>query len=125
MAKRKTRIQHAKIVERFAARLRQLRQDSGLTQLQLARAAGVALSHLSKLESGATSPGIDLLERLAQALKVQTISLLPAPEVEDVEAGRIETKQLFETLVARAGAETLLMLRLSLARYLDSPSHKR
>ena len=125
MAKRKTRIEHAAIVKGFAARLRELRQAGGMTQLELARAANVALSHLSKLESGATSPGIDLLERLALALKVQTISLLPAPEVEDVETGRIETKRLFETLVARAGVETLLMLRLSLARYLESPSVKR
>ncbi len=125
MAKRKTRIEHAEIVKRFAARLRELRLGKSLTQLQLARAAGVALSHLSKLESGDTSPGIDLLERLADALEVHATSLLPAPETEDVEAGRVETKRLFETLVARAGAETLLMLRLSLARYLESPSVQR
>jgi transcriptional regulator with XRE-family HTH domain len=125
MAKRKTRIQHAEIVQRFAARLRELRQASGMTQLELARGAHVALSHLSKLESGSTSPGIDLLERLATALKVQTISLLPAPQPEDAEAGRKEIKQLFETLVTRAGVETLLMLRLSLSRYLESPSVKR
>ena len=125
MAKRKTRIEHAEIVKRFAARLREFRQDRGMTQLELARSAQVALSHLSKLESGATSPGIDLLERLALALKVQTTSLLPAPAVDEVETGRIETKRLFEILVAQAGVETLLMLRLSLARYLESPSIKQ
>ena len=120
MAKRRIRIAHAEIVQRFAKRLRELRLARDMTQAELARHAHVALSHLSKLETGGSSPGIDLLERLANALEVPITSLLPSHEPAEVERG--ETKRLIETLLATAGPETLLMLRLCIVRYLESPS---
>ena len=83
MAKRKSRIQHTEIVQQFAARLRELRQANGLTQAELARQAHVALSHLSKLERGDAAPGLDLLDRLAQALGATVTRLLPVTVVPD------------------------------------------
>ena len=51
----------------FAQRLKELRAKAGLTQVEVAAKAHVALSYLSKLESGGAAPGIDLVDRLAAA----------------------------------------------------------
>ncbi len=77
MPKRKTQIQQAQIVSRFATKLRELRLTRGMTQTELGKAAHVTGSYVGRLEAGATSPGIDLLERLAIALGTTTNDLLP------------------------------------------------
>jgi transcriptional regulator with XRE-family HTH domain len=68
MAKRKTNIRHAEIVQRFAVRLRELRHSRGMTQAELAQLAHVTLSYIGRLENGGAAPGIDLADRLAAAL---------------------------------------------------------
>lgn len=113
MAKRKTRIQHADIVQRFAVRLRELRLARDMTQAELARQAQVALSHLSKLESGNASPGLDLLDRLARSLRMTVTELLPPTEPPDtLSALRDRARQLLEN----ADRETLLIVNPLLAR---------
>lgn len=126
MAKRKRRIQHAEVVRQFAARLRELRQAKGLTQAELAQQAHVALSHLSKLERGEAAPGLDLLDRLAQALGATVTGLLPTTAVSaDTEARRERVKKLFEGLVSEAGPDTLSVLEGVLMRLAESASSKR
>jgi transcriptional regulator with XRE-family HTH domain len=117
MAKRKARIQHAEIIQRFASRLKELRLARDLTQAQLARQAHVALSHLSKLENGEAAPGLDLLDRLAHALGVTAIEMIPAPVDADVLSElRERTKRLFEGVMGRADSDTLAMLATLLGR---------
>jgi transcriptional regulator with XRE-family HTH domain len=125
MAKRKTRIRQAEIVRQFAVRLRELRQAKGLTQADLARQAHVALSHLSKLESGDAAPGLDLLDRLARALGTTVTGLLPPAEPDNADARRESVKRLFEGLVSEAGPDTLAVLEGLLARLVESASSKR
>lgn len=115
MGKRKSRIQHADIIQQFAARLRELRQAKGLTQAELAQQAHVALSHLSKLERGEAAPGLDLLDRLARALGINTVAMLPAPAEADVEL-RDRTRRLFDVVMGRANHETLTLLAALLGR---------
>ena len=62
---------------RFVANLRRLRERSGLTQAQLAEAAGLNRVYLARLESGAMkNPSLETMDRLAIALGVSTIDLL-------------------------------------------------
>ena len=126
MSKRKPVIQHAEIVERYSARLRELRSSRGLTQVELARKAGVTASYVWRLESGGAAPGIDLVERLATALGTTVHDLLPttvAPET--VVVLRDQARKLFEGLLESADRETLLMLNPLLARLGESPTRRR
>lgn len=97
-----------------------------MTQRDLADRAHVTLSYVSKLEAGGAAPGIDLLERLARALGVSVTDLLPTPsQPETVEAYREQVEQLFDAVLAKAGPDTLSMLKLFLERLAESPPSRR
>jgi transcriptional regulator with XRE-family HTH domain len=62
---------------RFARRLREIREEKGLTQEQLAASAGnMSRAFLGALERGEKSPGLMTLDRLARALGVDAADLL-------------------------------------------------
>jgi transcriptional regulator with XRE-family HTH domain len=61
---------------RFGARLRDLRQKSGLSQEELAARLLVPLSHLADIEGGRKSASIIDLESFAQHFKVSISELL-------------------------------------------------
>lgn len=126
MAKKSRPIDHAEIVQNFAARLREVRCSRGLTQAELARAARITASYVWRLESAGAAPGIDLVARLAAALGTNVHDLLPAtesPETIGVLQERATT--LFDGLIKTADRETLLMLCPLLARLGESPTRKR
>lgn len=126
MSKRKKQIRHAEIVDRFAARLRELRASRGFTQAELASQAKTTTSYVGRLESGAVAPGIDLLERLASALGTSSHELLPVEDAPDTtEALKLRAGELFEKLVDSADRETLLMLCPLLARLGESPTRRK
>ena len=50
--------------------LRELRQQRGLTLLQLSQQTALSVSYLSDLERGRTNPSIDTLERIAGTYQV-------------------------------------------------------
>jgi transcriptional regulator with XRE-family HTH domain len=59
------------------ARVKQLRTARGLSQLALAKQAGVSQPYLWQLEAGRkTNPGIVVLRKLAKALGVPVTRLL-------------------------------------------------
>jgi transcriptional regulator with XRE-family HTH domain len=61
-------------------RLRDVRARRLLTQQELARRSGVAVSTLSRLEQGHTPAGFPTVRRLAEALGVEPAALMaPAP----------------------------------------------
>lgn len=65
--------------ETFGETLIHLRQIRDLSIAALAQAAGISRQHVWRLEKGIIpSPGIAVLERLADALKVKILSLIPA-----------------------------------------------
>jgi transcriptional regulator with XRE-family HTH domain len=52
-------------------RIRLLRLERGLSQVDIEKAAGISRSHLSNIESGKIeNPGLHTLERIAAALKI-------------------------------------------------------
>lgn len=67
------------IYERVRLRLRETRLDRGLTVREVALAAGMDPSTLSRLESGRRRITLDHLPALARALAVQADDLLAAP----------------------------------------------
>lgn len=126
MAKRKKRVQQAEIVQLFAARLRELRSSRGMTQLELAERARITVSYVWRLESGGTGPGVDLVDRLAQALGTTVADLLPtAVSPETMTVLQDQAKRLFNRLLNAADKETLLMLNPLLARLADSVARSR
>ena len=62
--------------EVFAANLRRLRYERGLSQEVLAYEAGVNRSYLSKLEKGASYAGLEIIGKLADVLGVEPAELL-------------------------------------------------
>ena len=62
----------------FGAKLRELRQEKGLTLRALAEAAGVDFTYLSKIENDRLdySPRVETIRDLAQALGVEPMELL-------------------------------------------------
>jgi len=63
----------------FAANLRRLRHDSGKSQEDLAFDAGVNRTYLSKLEKGASYPGLEIIAKLAAVLEIEPAGLLKLP----------------------------------------------
>lgn len=71
------------IEARVRRRLRELRTQRGMTLEDVARAADIDISTLSRLESGKRRFALDHLPRLAAALSISTDELMRAPEAED------------------------------------------
>jgi transcriptional regulator with XRE-family HTH domain len=63
----------------FAANLRRLRHEKGLSQDDLAYEAEVSRSYLSQLEKGAFYASLKIIGRLAEALGVEPAELLKSP----------------------------------------------
>jgi len=58
--------------------VKNLRVSKKLTQVELAASVGIDDSSLRRIESGRTSPTLKTLYRLATALEVNVIDLLPS-----------------------------------------------
>jgi transcriptional regulator with XRE-family HTH domain len=54
----------------FAAKLRAIRSEAGLTRYALAKKAGLSLQAIIKLEMGKNGPTWTTIQKLAQALEV-------------------------------------------------------
>ncbi|MEQ1603955.1 MAG: helix-turn-helix transcriptional regulator [Pyrinomonadaceae bacterium] len=60
----------------FAANMRRLRLERGLSQEQLAEVANLHRTYIGSVERGERNVAIDNIERIANALKVSVSSLL-------------------------------------------------
>lgn len=83
-------------------RLRQLRQERGLTLRALADLVGVDFTYLSKIENGKAGyvPGADTIRALASALSVDALELLQLaqkvpPEIGTL-AGNANARRFFQ-----------------------------
>jgi transcriptional regulator with XRE-family HTH domain len=125
MARKRKRqpIQHDVIVGRFAARLKELRRGRGMTQAELARQAHVTTTYVGRLENGGAAPGIDLVARLASALGVELVELLPTADPPNPdEVLRAQARRLFDGLLPNADRDTLQLLVPFLARLSEAPA---
>jgi transcriptional regulator with XRE-family HTH domain len=62
--------------EAFAANLRRLRHAKGISQEDLAHEAGVNRSYMSRLEKGASYPGLEIIAKLATVLEAEPAELI-------------------------------------------------
>ena len=65
--------------EVFARNLRRLRHGKGLSQEDLAYCANVNRTYVSKLETGVSYAGLEIIGRLATVLEVEPAELLRLP----------------------------------------------
>ena len=72
--------------ELFGARLRELRQKRGMTQEQLAAAAGTAGPYVSDMERGIKVPSLTTIIRLAIALDCKVTKLVRVFDRADLRA---------------------------------------
>jgi transcriptional regulator with XRE-family HTH domain len=63
----------------FATNLRYLRHRIGLSQEELADAAQINRTYISKLETGSTYAGLEIIGKLATVLRVAPAELLHVP----------------------------------------------
>jgi transcriptional regulator with XRE-family HTH domain len=63
----------------FAANLRRLRHEKGLSQEQLAYEADVNRTYVSKIEKGSTYVGLEIISKFAAVLNVEPAELLKKP----------------------------------------------
>ena len=72
--------------EKLARNLRRIRVARGLSQERLAIDAGIDRAYCGGLERMAENPTVDLLDKLAMALKVEVGELLATPETGEMPA---------------------------------------
>jgi len=60
----------------FAANLRKARQTAGVSQEELATLAGIDRTYVSSLERSVYAASVDVIERIADALKIDPSELL-------------------------------------------------
>jgi transcriptional regulator with XRE-family HTH domain len=121
MPRPKKQIEHDPIVARFGQRLREARLSRGMTQAQLAEEAQVTLSYITRLESGSSAAGIDLVARLAAALGTPIADLLPTTEApDDLAVLRRQARKLLDTLLQTEDRQTLSLLNQFLARLAET-----
>jgi transcriptional regulator with XRE-family HTH domain len=63
-------------VHEMASRLRKFRAQRGMTQAQLAEAAGLSRQYVARLERAMQDPRLSVLEKLARALGVKVSRLI-------------------------------------------------
>ena len=69
----------------FGRKLAEARKAAGLTQGELADKADVHISHVQRIEAGTSQPTVDVVRRLAEALRVSIDMLVfskPSAEAE-------------------------------------------
>lgn len=71
---------------KFSERLKSLREEKGLTQVQLSSLAGITSRQIQKYEAGSARPRLDAVEKLAKALNVTPDTLLGNAETLVVQA---------------------------------------
>jgi transcriptional regulator with XRE-family HTH domain len=125
MPRRKVPIRHSALVNRFAERLREVRDSRGMKQAELARLAHVTASYISRLEGGKVAPGIDMVERLATALGTTANDLLPlADQPDPLPILKAQAKRLFETLLGRGDREAFTKLNPILALVVEEAAKR-
>ena len=92
-------------------RVRSLREERGLTQNALARAAGIATDMVSRLENGHySSPGLRTLLRIADGMGISVGAMLPEAHEVSQTTPEGNARAKLSTLVHRARLEDLELL---------------
>lgn len=113
------------IVRQFAAKLKELRAARGMTQADLAQKADISPTYISELETADTTPGIDVIARLAGALGVAPSELLPSEEEDELPVLKEQAKKLVEALFKNGDVEAFLTLNPLLALLVEDLNRRK
>jgi transcriptional regulator with XRE-family HTH domain len=78
----------ATVLDYIGANVHRIRTQRGMTQEELAEAAGVSTGFIKKLERGKTNVGVIALVQIANALEVSPASLFRKATLPEVKRGR-------------------------------------
>ncbi len=81
----------------FSEKLKQLRKEKGLSQLELAERAGLNINLISKYETNRLAPALENLKKLARALEI-TIDYLAFDDVPKNGIPKVRDLRLLEKL---------------------------
>jgi transcriptional regulator with XRE-family HTH domain len=73
-------LENAGLLRRLGKRCRALRQEKGISQLDMVRVHGFSLSHYQKIERGVLDPRLTTLVRIASSLGTSLPVLLDGVE---------------------------------------------
>jgi transcriptional regulator with XRE-family HTH domain len=106
-------------------KLRKMRKEQNLTQLELAQQVGITNGQVSTIERGVSSPSLATLHRIARALNVPMNEFFEDERQKDIElirkgkgrrVGNEAENATIEVLVARSGRGAFNVLFLDLER---------
>ena len=89
----------------LAANMKQYRKIMGFSQAKLAEMVDTADNYIALIETSKRFPSINMIERIAQALNIDTLALFSINPVKTLKKKAIKTKIL-------ADIEQILSLRL-------------
>lgn len=112
-------LSHMRTIDRrrLGARIRELRNEAGWTQGELARRAMIDRSYVSLVENARTEPSLDVLERIAGALGLRVTELLieatslPDERISDLLRDWASHPNVFSPTELEAIAVTLEIIR--------------
>jgi transcriptional regulator with XRE-family HTH domain len=88
-------------------RIRRLRRDRQLTQLDLARQVGVTNGQISTIERGLSAPSIGTLRKISEALDVPLIEFFESSRPRDVQVIRSNARQRITSPIGPEVVEVL------------------
>ena len=122
--KNKIKLNRGMIVHTFARQLREIRQACGMSQVELAKKSGVNASYVGRLERAEREPGIELVGRIATALKTTIPELLPLESDDPLPLMKEQAKRHFDLILSSNDRSTFLALNPWLALLSESLSRK-
>lgn len=93
----------------FGTRLRYLRKQRDLSQMELGELSGIHFSHISRYERGAAQPTAETLKRLSLALKISVAHLV---EESDAPIEDPEIRQQLHEIEALSESDRQVVKRL-------------
>lgn len=66
-----------KTIEQTAKRIRALRQDNHLTQVEFGHKVGIQPNTVARLEHGKHRPSSETIEKIAKAFKIKSSDIVP------------------------------------------------
>lgn len=76
------------VLRDLGLRIRELRQQAGLTQEGAAERLGMLTPNYARIEQGRSNVTVDTLVRIANALDVPLVEMFKAPKIRTVKPGR-------------------------------------
>lgn len=67
---------NSKAVKRFAANMKQIREEKNMSQGDVFRATKIERAYISNLEAGRQNPTLETIEKIAHALGVEVSELI-------------------------------------------------